>query len=1138
MKFLRLEINNIASIEHAVIDFAASPLGDSTIFLICGETGSGKSTILDAITLALYNRAPRIEGMGRRRNIGFDDDNDAGDSDGISRLSDTRQLVRRGAAAASVTLDFIGNNGQPYRSTWDVRRKKRLGTLDKVAHSLTDLTTNHTLRLRDEVSAAIESPEIVGLDYPRFCRTTLLAQGEFSRFLSADNATKAQILEKLTGIDRYAAVGNAIYEKYKAINEQYNIAAAAFKDSERISPDDIAELEKAVKILENECVTLTKKLDITKSELDLTLQRKALADRVATSKQAVEIITAEISSQATSEACRLVDEAEALEAPCRKLAEIDRLDKALKDADEATESMAKEYSDCIAVYNTVKTARDTVAVRASDTKLELDSLEPSRSKIDNADLFIKMLGDIANNISTIDSHRREIESQKAVIAANDKREHEITAVIAELDNTAEKLRLSIAEKEQHMAAFDSDNVTSALLENERHRSALASLSDAQSRFTTLSARQNACSIESVRLKSTQIWLSARLSDAGTKQGTAQTALRSLRTALDKARLDAAADIEAVRARLNPGDSCPVCGAIVSVLPQQAELIAKSKAFEALENDAEEALEKATATVNRYRRLIDICKIRAEETAATASALHSEMTDNEVIIKNLTTQLGISDSQNLETSIKKLGDSLDAEQKKLNETAASLKKLRADTDAARSALTDSERERNTSVLKRQNVIADSDKKRAAIERLQTDIAKISDENSAITARLSTHGINVADNTDGIRQQQDDLERLAKRHKALSDRLAELKSRIDSADTLISRADTPIARIRALYPQIDDTPAMPAAPVFEVNELPEKLSALLEKLSDNTGHRRRLSSEQSQLRLELDRFLGDNIDFDIDTLRHYLKDNTVAEVAKARLLIDSLNKRLTESRAIVKDASALLDKFDRDNRLPEADSSTLAETVAALEAQIASARTTSGQRRAALDNARNLYERQRLSLERLVELERTAAKWTTLNRLFGGDGGSRMSQIAQSHILSLLLDNANYYLGLFTPRYRMFSSPGNLQVNICDRDRGNETRPFNTLSGGESFMVSLALALGLSSVQSVNTTPDIIFIDEGFGSLSADCLEQVTSTLATLRLNEGRRVGIISHVDSLRDRISTTIEVRTSDNLSSSICVRRR
>ena len=217
--------------------------------------------------------------------------------------------------------------------------------------------------------------------------------------------------------------------------------------------------------------------------------------------------------------------------------------------------------------------------------------------------------------------------------------------------------------------------------------------------------------------------------------------------------------------------------------------------------------------------------------------------------------------------------------------------------------------------------------------------------------------------------------------------------------------------------------------------------------------------------------------------------------------------------------------------------MSELVATLDSRLAAARTSLGERRATLDNARSLYERQRQSLEHLAELEKTASLWGRINRLFGGDGGSRMSQIAQSHILSLLLDNANYYLELFTPRYRMFSSPGNLQVNIRDRDRGNEIRPFNTLSGGESFMVSLALALGLSSVQSVNTTPDIIFIDEGFGSLSSDCLEQVTSTLAALRLSEGRRVGIISHVSSLRDRIPTAIEVRSADNISSTVTVTR-
>lgn len=1139
MKFTRLEITNIASIEHAVIDFSAKPLCDSTIFLISGETGAGKSTILDAITLALFNRAPRIEGMGRRRNIGFDDDTDDGDSEGISRLSDTRQLVRRGAASASVALTFIGNNGLPYRACWDVKRKKRLGTIDKVVHTLTDLTTKHTLRLRDEVARAIESPETVGLDYPRFCRTTLLAQGEFSRFLAADNATKAQILEKLTGIDRYAAVGNAIYSKFRFHNEQYNIAAAAFKDSERITPDDINRLEEAVGTMTAECDALAGELNLGKQTLDLSLQRKELVERVNTSKQQVESISLEISSPATTKACNLVDETESLAEPCRLFAEIGRIGQKISETDERAHILAGEYAACKSAYDKLAAARDNLSVGAAQIADELNAYSARRGEIDNAGLLVRMLGDIAAGIAATKRNNDEIDTLTKALADNDKKESLTAAEVSRLDKLTSALNGSIAEKERSLAGLDADKITASLLENERRRSALATLVATHDKATALTEKSDLCQAEAKRLQSIGAWLSSRLSAAGTRQDAAQTSLRKLRAALDKARLDAAADIEAVRARLQPGDSCPVCGATITTLPQQAELIARSKAFETLEADAELTLERATATVNRYRRLIDICKIKSDETAASLSSLTEEKAANNKSLSQLATLFVLDDTADIDTGIRNIGNSLDREYQTLTEAMETLKKQRTAIDTARAELSKTERERNAAVLKQQGIIADSDKKRETIIRLQTEKSNIAEETSKTKSQLAAHNIIAADDADGIEKQQTAIDALAKTFKTLTDRQSAIKSQFDAADALVTRAAAPLERIKALYPDIEDIEAAtPRTAGIKTDELPERLSGLLEKISDNAGHRRRLSADRSQLSRTLDCFLAENPGITPEILRHHLKPEVKDEVSAARRHIDSLNKRLTEARAVARDAASALDNFDKSTTLPDSDIEHQAQLVASLDSRLAAARTSLGERQAALCNARSLYERQRQSLERLVELERTASRWNSLNRLFGGDGGSRMSQIAQSHILSLLLENANYYLEMFTPRYRMFSSPGNLQVNIRDRDRGNEIRPFNTLSGGESFMVSLALALGLSSVQSVNTTPDIIFIDEGFGSLSADCLEQVTSTLAALRLSEGRRVGIISHVSSLRDRIPTAIEVRSTDNISSTVTVTRR
>jgi exonuclease SbcC len=165
-----------------------------------------------------------------------------------------------------------------------------------------------------------------------------------------------------------------------------------------------------------------------------------------------------------------------------------------------------------------------------------------------------------------------------------------------------------------------------------------------------------------------------------------------------------------------------------------------------------------------------------------------------------------------------------------------------------------------------------------------------------------------------------------------------------------------------------------------------------------------------------------------------------------------------------------------------------------------------------------------------LEREADKWKRLNDIFGSADGKRFKQITQSYILMQLLENANYYLRQFTTRYELTAQPGSLVILITDREDNDVSRPSNTLSGGESFMVSLALALGLSSLNRNSFTPDTLFIDEGFGTLSSDSLNTVIETLEVLHSMGNRRVGIISHVNELHERIATRIEVKKRAGVS--------
>ena len=201
MKLQKLTIHNIASIEDAVIDFEAYPLADSEVFLITGKTGSGKSTILDAICLALFANTPRLKGTQMEGNT-RDEERDI-------TIKDPRQLMRRSTGEASVTLTFTGSNGVHYKAA-------------------------------------------IGLDFNQFCRTTLLAQGEFTRFLNSSDADKAEILEKITGVDIYSKLGKKVYELTGDKEKDWKEAKRLLDGTTTMSDTEVAEKKQKIEEFETQ----------------------------------------------------------------------------------------------------------------------------------------------------------------------------------------------------------------------------------------------------------------------------------------------------------------------------------------------------------------------------------------------------------------------------------------------------------------------------------------------------------------------------------------------------------------------------------------------------------------------------------------------------------------------------------------------------------------------------------------------------------------------------------------------------------------------------------------------------------------------------------------------------------------------
>ncbi len=180
--------------------------------------------------------------------------------------------------------------------------------------------------------------------------------------------------------------------------------------------------------------------------------------------------------------------------------------------------------------------------------------------------------------------------------------------------------------------------------------------------------------------------------------------------------------------------------------------------------------------------------------------------------------------------------------------------------------------------------------------------------------------------------------------------------------------------------------------------------------------------------------------------------------------------------------------------------------------------------------NAQSRQALKAmkKEVAEKKQSLNKWEKLNALIGSADGAKFSRMAQSITFDALLAQANMVLRRLSDRYLLVRDKTNpqkpLELAVADTYQAGEIRPVVNLSGGESFIVSLALALGLSEMSAGAARIDSLFIDEGFASLDEAYMEAALQTLCALGAREGKLIGVISHVEALKERIDVQIELR--------------
>ena len=262
MKILAIRGRNLASLQgNFELDFTSEPLFGCGLFAITGETGAGKSTILDALCLALYGSYPRISAQGSKNKI----ENTRGEA---LATSDPRSILRTGCADAYAQVDLMIDD-KHLQASWRVRRAlwKTTGNLLDFERALIDLKDNSVLasgkkRVDEEIAQRLK------LTYDQFGRTVLLAQNDFDAFLRASDGDRADLLEKITGTELYSKISAKAFEAERQALRDLEDLQKATGFIAVLPDDDRAELQELINNTQSSHEELSKKGKKTRSELD------------------------------------------------------------------------------------------------------------------------------------------------------------------------------------------------------------------------------------------------------------------------------------------------------------------------------------------------------------------------------------------------------------------------------------------------------------------------------------------------------------------------------------------------------------------------------------------------------------------------------------------------------------------------------------------------------------------------------------------------------------------------------------------------------------------------------------------------------------------------------------------------------
>jgi exonuclease SbcC len=1126
MKLQKLIIHNIASIEDATIDFDAKPLSDSEVFLITGKTGSGKSTILDAICLALYAKTPRFENTEIK--------GETVDVQSTLKVDDTRQLLRRNTGEGFVELTFIGSNNIDYKATWSVSRARNRvnGNLQNKKWSITNLKTGKIYTKKNDNEAAIA--EAIGLDFNQFCRTTILAQGDFTRFLNSDDDAKATILEKITGVDVYTKIGAKVYELTSSHKNDYENSRRQLEGVKILTEDEVAEKNAKIKSLHTE-VEQNEKV------------RAQIGDKLAW-------LTDDAKLRADAEKAK-ADYERAVEQQNSD----DYREKSLLIEDwNRTIDVRKTQSDIVTAANRceelkakIETGKATFANLRNGIAWREDQLEHLQTEVkalqtavdaeaSNATIYNNVQA-IDGNVKTIIGNRKRIADSEAKIKdSKDNLEGKLAEDLQKVNQRLEEVNGKIATSRTKIDVLNNElkvlNVTS--LRSKRDE-LVAQTNDIELAKTKLEVLQR----EIARVAQAQSDLNELAAKIETKRAQVDALDKELKAAderTEELRLHYEAQKQTVddwakdiRRKLKLGDTCPVCGkAIDAALPDESSLAELYKL-------AEDAYNKARLASEDLRKQFD--SLNAEVKAAVASYESSSKT----LAADKSVENAKADALQKckQFAIEAIDDAtatkLDEVKAKINEQLVDIDKTISVADSKQRSV--DEEQKMLELHHKALELANADKTRAdkacddCRNVIKNETASIEERRGEITKAIEAVDQTIAGSAWQATWQENptqfvaDLSAKAKQYNDKVENLRVKDHALSVSRTAKQNEDDAYNKILTIIPESTElTFALPT----EVENLLSELNNLYAELKSAQDGIVEAEKARADAQERLNVFLAEHPEVSEERLSRLAALKPEA--------IEKHRKTLEQIRAKVQETKAQLDRLNESQQAhlgkrPDLAEDETEETLKAKTVELDGIISNLNEQVGGLKRDLEQDEANKNSRRELIaEVERLRGiyeRWSKLNDLIGSSDGKNFRKIAQSYVLGSLINCANKYMGMLTGRYKLFVTPGTFVISLIDAYQGGVKRAATTISGGESFLVSLSLALALADIGK-QLAVDTMFIDEGFGTLSGEPLRCAVDTLKSLHSTAGRHVGIISHVEELRERIPVQIQVNQEGNNSSS------